>query len=61
MVSGSVDKTFRIWDLRNGKNLVEKNEPAGRINDIRFHPTEMIFAVGSEVIKALSLMEYDDF
>ena len=49
MVSGSDDKTLRVWDLRNGKYLAIKNEPNGAITDIKFHPTEMIFAAGSQV------------
>ena len=49
MVSGSDDETIRIWDLRNGKDIQSKNEPGGAVNDLRFHPTEMLFAGACQV------------
>jgi hypothetical protein len=44
LVSGSEDATVKIWDLRNAKCIHTKKESHSTINDIKFHPTEMLFA-----------------
>ena len=49
MISGSDDNTIKIWDLRSGKLVKTKNDALGRINDLQFHPKDMLFAAASQV------------
>ena len=46
LVSGSDDHQLKVWDLRQGCCIETKLDHGGAVNDIRFHPCEMMFASG---------------
>ena len=50
LVSGSEDNSLKIWDLRKGNCIATKTESNQPINDIKFHPTEMLFAAAGQVL-----------
>ena len=48
IVSGGVSGLSKVWDVRAGKMLTTLKKHKGAVNDIEFHPTELIMATGGD-------------
>ena len=48
IVSGSDDKSVKIWDVANKKNLMSFQDHTEIVRDVKFHPDGTCVASGSD-------------
>jgi len=48
IVSGGISGLAKVWDVRAGKMLTTLKKHKGAVNDLVFHPTELIMATGGD-------------